>query len=81
MPWAYLMRALIARLVFTIAVVILDFGEEWMQSVSMFAALGVGIFLYYYTYTLTMPETLPPEFRRKSRKEKRARARKIQTTR
>jgi len=83
LPWSYLIRALIARFFYTVValVFLLGVGEEWMRSVSLFAALGVGVFLYYYVYTLTMPETLPPEFRRKSRKEKRARARKIQTTR
>ena len=78
LPWSYLLKALFARLVYTIPAVpfLLSIEPEWLIYVSIFASFGVGLFMYFFAYSITFPETLPPEFRRRARKERRARARK-----
>lgn len=78
LPWSYLLRALFARLVYTIPAVpfLLSLGPEWLIYLSIFASLGVGLSSYFFAHSITFQETLPPEFRRRARKERRARARK-----
>jgi hypothetical protein len=77
-PWSYLLKALFARLIYTVSAIpfLLYTGPEWLVYLSITASLGVGMFLYYFAYSITFQETLPPELRRRARKERRARARK-----
>jgi len=78
LPFSYLLRALIARFIYTVSAIafLLGLGEDWLIYTSLFIAVGVGLLLYYFTYVITMPDTLPPELRRRARKERRARVRK-----
>ena len=76
-PWSYFFVALFARFFYTLMAFpfLLSTGPDWLLLASLFAALATGLGLYYYSYSGLMIETLPPEFRRKSRKSRRARLR------
>jgi len=78
LPWSYLIRALLARLIYVVSALpfLLSAGPEWLIYISMFSSLGVGLLLYFFVLSITFQETLPPDFRRRARKERRARARK-----
>ena len=78
LPWSYLVRAIIVRIVFIASTIPVSlFAEpEWVGVFTVLPPLGVGLFLFYFAYTITFQETLPPEFRRRARKERRAKARK-----
>ena len=77
LPFSYLLRALVARFIYTVSAIAFLLGnvDEWLIYLSLFIAVAVGLLLYYFTYVITMPDTLPPELRRRARKERRARVR------
>ncbi len=78
LPWSYLIRALVARLVFIASSIPVSLFVEpdWVGMVTILPSLSVGLFFFYFAYVITFQETLPPEFRRRARKERRAKARK-----
>jgi len=76
-PWSHFFTALFARFFYTFVALpfLLAIGDEWIQYLSLFAALAVAIYLYHYSYYEILPETLPPELRRLLRKARKARIR------
>jgi hypothetical protein len=79
LPWGYLIRALVVRLVFIASAIpySLFIEPEWLGLITVIPPLVVGLFLFYFAYFITFQDALPPELRRRARKERRARARKV----